>query len=181
MAALCLGTGFLLPAGLASFYTLAVVVSSDTREALLANVLGTPLVLAAVVDLKRRVLPNALLYPVLTAAFAVSWAWPDRGPLEALTGSAVGFAFLFFPFVLSNGRVVGGGDVKLAALVGAVVGLPRVLPALAVAVGSSAATLVVYFILSRRLPATIPFGPYLALGGLVALLWGDAIIQWYID
>ena len=79
-------------------------------------------------DLRRRVIPNRIVYPALVLALAVSGAWPDRGLVEALTGGLGAFAVAITIRALSGGGL-GGGDVKMAALVGAVVGFPGVLAA----------------------------------------------------
>lgn len=129
-------------------------------------------VLAAIacVDLRCLAIPNRLVYPALAGALLVSGAWPDRGPAEALAGCLGAFTFAGAMWRVSRGAV-GGGDVKLAALSGAVVGSPGLLAAglvTALAGGAAAAALVV----SRRAEwgARLPYGPFLALGAIAALL-----------
>ncbi len=73
-------------------------------------------------------IPNRAVYPALVLALAVSPAWTDRGPWAALGGGLGAFAVMALARRLSRGGL-GGGDVRLAALVGAVVGYPGVLAA----------------------------------------------------
>ena len=121
-------------------------------------------------DLRRRVIPNRIVYPALVLALAVSGAWPDRGVAEALTG---GFGALTVAITIRglSGGGLGGGDVKMAALTGAVVGYPGVLSAglvTAIAGGVTAAVLLVTRRADRR--ACVPYGPCIALGAVAALL-----------
>lgn len=121
-------------------------------------------------DLERRVIPNRLVYPALALALAVSGAWPDRGLVEALTGALSALIFATTVRDLSGGGL-GGGDVKMATLAGAVVGYPSVVSAgfvTAIAGGATAVTLVA----ARRgaWGARMPYGPFIALGAAGAIL-----------
>ena len=139
-------------------------------EVALAAGFSAVFVALAWADLEHWVIPNRLVYPALVLALAVSGAWPDRGPLDALTGGLGALAAAITIRGLSGGGL-GGGDAKMAALAGAVVGYPGVLSAGLVAAitgGATAATLLV----TRRAgwSARMPYGPFLALGAVVALL-----------
>ncbi len=121
-------------------------------------------------DLRRRLIPNRIVYPALVLALAVSGAWPDRGVVEALTGGLGALTVAITIRGLSGGGL-GGGDVKMAALTGVVVGYPGVLSAglvTAIAGGVTAAMLLV----TRRVErgGHVPYGPCIALGAVVALL-----------
>jgi prepilin signal peptidase PulO-like enzyme (type II secretory pathway) len=92
-------------------------------------------------------------------------------------GVAYGMATLVYP-----GRVgLGMGDVTLATFIGLAVGFPSALVAviLGVLMGGLVSALL---LLTRRvkLDTALPYGPYLVMGGLVALFWGQAIIRWYL-
>ncbi len=130
------------------------------------------LVLLTAIDLERRLIPNAIVLPatafVLLAQIALS---ADR-TLEWLLAS-LGAALFFFVPLLIYPAGMGMGDVKLAALLGAALGRAVVL-ALAVglfAVGAVAIAILVREGFGARKKA-IPFGPFLAFGGLVALFLG---------
>jgi len=136
------------------------------------SVFGSVLVLLTAIDLERRLIPNAIVLPatafVLVGQIALS---PDR-TLEWLLAS-LGAALFFFIPLLVYPAGMGMGDVKLAALLGAALGRAVVL-ALAVglfAVGAVAIAILVREGFGARKKA-IPFGPFLALGGLVALFLG---------
>ena len=121
-------------------------------------------------DLRRRVIPNRIVYPALVLALAVSGAWPDRGVAEALTG---GFGALTVAIAIRglSGGGLGGGDVKMAALTGVVVGYPGVLSAGLVTVIAGGVTAAVLLVTRRAgWSARVPYGPCIALGAVVALV-----------
>jgi leader peptidase (prepilin peptidase)/N-methyltransferase len=143
------------------------------------------------IDLEQELILNIVVFPAMILAFAFSffWGgfeefWPKIGPgfvLSALLGGAVGFVLMLLPYLLTRGRGMGYGDVKLAALIGLMSGLPLVVVALLV--GIVVGGLVAVFLLLSRMvksrKAAIPYGPFLAVGAMVALIWGDKIFQWW--
>ena len=137
----------------------------------LAAVLGGVFAVLALIDVETRRIPNAIVLPALALAACTSWAWPERGAAEGLAGAAVGLGVMAPAYALSRGGL-GGGDVKMAALVGAAAGYPGALAALLVATASAAVAAAVLLVSrpeGRR--ATMPYGPFLALGGLAGLMW----------
>lgn len=146
-------------------------------------VYGSIFVVLTVIDLEHGLLPNKIVYPAIAIAFSVALAahflhlrgLPDLK--SAAIGGAIGFFFLFIPAVVSRG--MGWGDVKLAAFIGLATGFPLVLLALFLSIisgGLVAAALLLLKIRGRK--DAIPFGPFLALGILVTLLWGTDILAW---
>ena len=121
-------------------------------------------------DLCRRVIPNRIVYPALLLALAVSGAWPDRGVVEALAGGLGALTVAITIRGLSGGGL-GGGDVKMAALTGVVVGYPAVLSAGLVTVIAGGATAAMLLVTRRaERGARVPYGPYIALGAIAALV-----------
>ena|GEM_PF-3486399 len=245
------------------FASVATVVGSAAAVVIAATATGhrTPVEVAAIagwaalltvladIDVRRRVLPNAIVYPVLAIALTVAWGRADQSLSGALAGAAFAaspFLVAFFlipprtvaartgsrplgsgrkgdlkwaglvgaggvllatlvqadqavggaiaativaggPFAASfvnehrnfcedkpvvpsgDGRGMGGGDVKLAALFGAIAGVPGVLAALTVAVFGGACAAVALLVM-RRGGGAIPYGPFLAAGTVCALL-----------
>jgi leader peptidase (prepilin peptidase)/N-methyltransferase len=89
---------------------------------------------------------------------------------------------VFLVIILASGGGMGGGDMKLGAMLGAFLGWKVVLVALFVAVllgGVLAIALLTTGIRRRKDP--IPFGPFLALGGVVGLFWGERLARWYVS
>ncbi len=159
--------------GIASYVRLGPAVG----PALLGTLFGVLFLALALADLERRLLPNRIIYPGTLLAMAFSWAWPGRGPLEALAGAAFGGVTFGVAYVAMRGGL-GAGDVKLAAFLGAVVGFPRVVSALIL--GVMAGGVVVLFLLLLRAVRRgqyMPYGPFLVMGGMVALFLGDVLPQ----
>jgi leader peptidase (prepilin peptidase)/N-methyltransferase len=112
-------------------------------------------------------------------AMAVSWAWPDRSVGQVFAGGGLAFAIMLAVFIVSLGRF-GFGDVKMATLMGLTAGFPAVTVGLfftAISAGLVAAVLLLTGVMRRG--QYIPYGPFIALGAIIALLWGSAIIDWY--
>ncbi|MGB2798532.1 MAG: prepilin peptidase [Dehalococcoidia bacterium] len=138
-----------------------------------------------VIDLEHGLILDIVVYPgmVLALIFSFFWpelGWPGLGVLSALLGGAIGFGLMLVPYLISGGGM-GGGDVKLAGLIGLAIGFPYVLIALFTAI-ITAGVLAIALVASRRRSRkqTIPFGPFLAAAAMVALVWGHPIADWVI-
>lgn len=140
------------------------------------------LVPTAVIDLDHRIIPNTLMAAGAIAAVAIGLLTDPGGEAERLIAGACAGAFLLAA-ALAYPRGMGMGDVKLAAVLGLFLGREV---AVALLVALVAGTLVGVALMARRGVAegrrtAIPFGPFLAFGGVVALLAGEPIVQWYLD
>src|SRR6185369_4472851 len=142
------------------------------------------------IDLDHQLLPDRITLPGIAVGIAVAALTP--GPerwgaiVASLLGILVGGGILWlvaWGYYLATGREgMGGGDVKLLAMIGAFLGWQGVLLTLLLAsfIGSAVGVAVM---IRQRADAklAIPFGPFLALGALVALFWGERIVRWYIS
>ena len=123
-------------------------------------------------DVRRHRIPNVAVYPAILVALVVAFVRPD-GPWWSFVLSGLGAAAFFILLGSLGGGSMGGGDAKLAALIGLVAGFPAVLIALfvAFALGSIAGVLLIAIgKLGRRDP--LPFAPALAVGAATAALAG---------
>jgi leader peptidase (prepilin peptidase)/N-methyltransferase len=139
----------------------------------------------ALIDLRHRIIPNRLTYPALLLfSLVVLLAWligSAVNPARAAIGLLLYGGILFIVAVVSRG--MGMGDVKLAALIGLVlgsVGLRFVGVAAAAAIAFGGLGGLVALGMGKGRKSAIPFGPYLAAGAVVAGLWGGPIASWYI-
>ena len=132
------------------------------------------------IDLEHQLVLNRVIYPAIAVALLAIPLTPSHTVLELLSGGAIGFGLLFLiAFVYPAG--MGMGDVKLATLIGLVAGFPAVLAALLisfVAGGLIGGGLLLTGLRGRKDP--IPFAPFLVTGGMVAMLYGQQIIDWYV-
>lgn len=141
--------------------------------------------LLTLTDLDRRLIPNRVVYPSLLIALVFSWAWPDTSLAEILAGGlvAVAIAVALVVFSLPFGaEAFGMGDVKMIILIGLVVGLPAII--IGVFIGTLAAGVAAGLLLLLRKKSRkdyLPHGPFLALGALIALYWGQDLWDWYIE
>jgi leader peptidase (prepilin peptidase)/N-methyltransferase len=158
-----------------------VVTKHSAVDIALGLVLVGILVPVALIDLEHRVIPNKIMLPAAVAAVAIGLALdPSRVPEQLVAGAAAG-GFLL-AFALAYPRGMGMGDVKLAAVMGLFLGR---YVAVAILVAVVLATAVGGLIMARVGVAqgrktAVPFGPFLAAGGVVALLAGPAIVHWYL-
>jgi leader peptidase (prepilin peptidase)/N-methyltransferase len=137
------------------------------------------------IDIERRIIPNRITYPAFLAFAAyvlVAWLF-DGGtdPVRALIGALVYGGGLFLVALVSRG--MGMGDVKLALVIGLVlgsIGLRFVGVAAAGAVVFGGIGGIVALAMGRSRKAMIPFGPYMAAGAVVAAFWGEPIADWYL-
>jgi leader peptidase (prepilin peptidase) / N-methyltransferase len=130
-------------------------------------------------DLERRVIPNRALALAATAALAIATAAaPASLPERVAAAMAAGGPLLAVALVHPRG--LGMGDAKLAAVMGLYLGW-SVAPALVVAFGAGAVAGTAELAGGGRAARkrAIPFAPFLALGGLVGLAAGPAIVDWY--
>lgn len=172
---------FLLAPGGAALFAAAELTVDGFGPALLAGFFATVFLALTFTDLERRLIPNRVVYPSILLAAAFSWAWPDRSVAQAFGGGAAALVVTSVMYVLGRGAF-GFGDVKMSTLMGLVVGFPAVLVGIflaAFAAGGFVLPLLILRVLHRR--DYIAYGPFIAIGAVVALLWGQPIWDWYFD
>jgi leader peptidase (prepilin peptidase)/N-methyltransferase len=137
-------------------------------SALLVVVYIAVLLISSVTDLRSRRIPNLLTLPAL--AFALFVAFTEGTLALAMVGALIGAGAFMLPMFLYGRGSAGAGDVKLAAFLGAALGLPGIISALFFA-GLAASVVVLIGIGARKITrrSAIPFGPFIAFGGLAAL------------
>jgi leader peptidase (prepilin peptidase)/N-methyltransferase len=149
-----------------------------TFEAAIASFFCAVLVAVSAIDLEHRIIPNRIVLPA-TGVVLVANTLRDPSVEWILAGLGA-FTFLFVAALIYPAGM-GMGDVKLAALMG--VALGRVVP-VALMAGMIAALLPSMVLFARHGAKArkmgIPFGPFLAIGSVVALFWGDAILNAYL-
>lgn len=158
----------------------ALVLMDDPAELALGLVFVTALVAVTLTDLERRIIPNRILAVTALLGLAIAAATDPGGlPERAIAAAAAGG--LLFAAALAYPRGMGLGDVKLAAVMGLFLGR-SVAPAILVAL--LAGSVVGLAMIARHGAAArkraIPFGPFLALGGVVGLLAGEELVDWYL-
>lgn len=157
------------------------VLWDDPTEVALGLAFTATLLAITVTDLERRVIPNKiLLAAALVGVAIVALGDPSSLPERAIAAVAAGG--VFFLVVLAYPKGMGLGDVKLTALMGLYLGR-NVAPALLVAllVGSLVGLVMIARGGAAARKQAIPFGPFLAFGGVVGLLLGDQLVDLYLS
>ena len=148
-----------------------------TVEAAAATLFCWVLVVVTRTDLEHRLIPDLVVLPGAVAVLALRTI--DDPSVEWIL-SALGAGLVLFLVVLVYPRGLGMGDVKLSALLGAGLGISVIV---AMFVGFFAAFVPAAVLFARHgaeaRKSAIPLGPFLALGGVIALFWGDAVLDWY--
>ena len=151
-----------------------------TLQLLPVLLLLSALVIVTVTDLEHQLIPDRITLPGVAAGFLASLVIPGPAWVDSLIG-ILGGGGIFFVIIALSGGGMGGGDMKLAAMVGAFLGWKLTLLALFLGVfvgGFVAVALLVGGLRSRKDP--IPFGPFVALGAAISLFWGEELLRWYL-
>lgn len=154
--------------------------------ALAALALTWTLVALTFIDLDKMLLPDQLTLPLLWAGLLFNLLGGFASLADAVIGAMVGYLVLwtlYWAFKLLTGKEgMGYGDFKLLAALGAWLGW-QALPIVLLLSSLVGAAIGIGLILLRNhhQGKPIPFGPYLAIAGWIALLWGDSITRWYLD
>lgn len=150
-------------------------------------VLASALLVIFFIDLDHHIIPDVITLPGMLLGLAVSLAPEGIGIVNALIGLVVGGGSLYAMAMLGDWlfkkESMGGGDIKMAAMLGAFVGWQKViLIFISSAVIGLVISIVIMFFSSRlRRTRVIPFGPFLAMAAMVAIVYGDRLISFYLE
>ena len=158
----------------------AVLAYGPTLHALAAALFGAILLGIAITDARHYIIPDEFTWGGLVIGLLLSLGGGVDGFLFALLGAAVGFLLLWLVGVAGSWvfkeDAMGGGDVKMMAMVGSFVGWHGVL--ITVFAGAALGSLI-FVPLSLKKKRLVPFGVFLAVGAAVAFVFGEAIVTWY--
>jgi leader peptidase (prepilin peptidase)/N-methyltransferase len=151
-----------------------------TWRALQGSILISLLFTISVIDARHYLIPDALSLGGLGAGLALSLLPGPPSMLTSLIGAALGFGVLLAVGVVGEWvfkkPAMGGGDIKMMAMVGAFLGPAGAM--LTIFLGALAGTLV-FAPLSLKTKKEVPFGVFLGLGAAIAFLFGEALVEWY--
>ncbi len=146
--------------------------------------LYSALLVVAGTDLSHKIIPNAVTFPGIVVGLICATTVLPLGILGSLLGILVGGGILWLlawasPYLFGK-EGMGGGDIKLLAMIGAFLGWKPAL--MTIMIGSFLGSLVGVTLIAAQLIKRedyIPFGPFLVCGALVALFFGEFILDWY--
>jgi leader peptidase (prepilin peptidase)/N-methyltransferase len=166
-------------AGTSLLFLLVYLRFGPTLATLLAATFVSWMVVVAAIDLEHRRILNVVTYPAIALALAAVFI-PGRVPLAYLLGGLLGGGALLL-LALASPRAMGLGDVKLGLFLGLFLGYPLILVALFLAFVIGGLFSLILLALQRlRRGQAVAFGPYLALGGVIALLYGYNLLTWWL-
>ena len=144
------------------------------------------LVVITFIDLDHQIIPDVISLPGILVGFACSFFVPWLTWLDSILGIVIGGGILLLIAwgyeLLAKREGMGGGDIKLLAMLGAFLGWKAILPIVFIAslVGSLIGVPVMLLQKSGKKMA-IPFGPFLASAAIVYLFWGNSLVHWYLN
>lgn len=146
---------------------------------------ATALLIVSYIDIVHMIIPDAITLPGIVLGLGSSAWLTSVGLGKALGGVLLGGGLFLLMAVLSvlilHREGMGGGDIKLIAMIGAFLGWPAVLVTIFLGAALGAAVGIGLMLVQRkRRQEPLPFGPFLAIGALLAMVWGDAILAWYV-
>ncbi|MCU8075688.1 prepilin peptidase [Shewanella oncorhynchi] len=151
-----------------------------------ASILTFVLIALTGIDLDEMLLPDQMTLPLLWLGLIINLNHTFASPTDAIIGAAAGYLSLWSIFwlfkILTGKEGMGYGDFKLLAVFGAWLGW-QMLPLVILLSSLVGAVVGIAMIVSKRLKQgnPIPFGPYIAAAGWIALIWGQPIVDWYLS
>jgi len=158
------------------------------------------LIIIFVYDLKHYIIPDKVIYPaIIVASIYRIFEILKFNHLDLIQNSKLEIgnlitvfnpfsaaifsgAFFYAIIVITRGKGMGGGDVKLGFLMGLILSWPLVLLSLFLSfIIGSVVGIFLIFLGNKKMKSVIPFGPFLVLGTFIALFWGERIVGWYLS
>ncbi len=155
-------------------------------EAAVYYVFMATLLVITFIDIDHQIIPDVITLPGIPIFFGASFALPQVTYIESILGILIGGGSLFLVawvyHLLTKKEGMGGGDIKLLGMMGAVIGWKGVLFTifLASAVGTVSGMLIMLKT-RKSMKLAVPFGPFLAIGGITYILFGPPLITWYFN
>lgn len=157
----------------------------ETPEFWIYSLFISSLIVVSFIDLKHYIIPDVITYPGIPIGLLLSWRLTDVGLKNAVIGSAAGLVLLLTVAVgyriIAGREGMGGGDIKLAGMIGAFTGLEGVLfSILAGALAGSIIGSLFLAITGKGSRTPIPFGPFLSFGAILFILFGKGWLNYLI-
>ena len=157
-----------------------------TLEGLIYFVFISSLIIMTFIDIDHRIIPDVITLPGILIGLIASLALPTVGFKDAVIGLLVGGGSLWLVawvyYLLTRKDGMGGGDIKLLAMMGTIVGLKGVI--FTIFVSSAVGTLVgvtLMIIKGKDMKFAVPFGPFLSIGAITYIFFGHEIIRAYFN
>ncbi len=166
-------------------YLIVYLIFGLSIQSLIYIILSSTLIIIAFIDLNEQIVPDVISLPGIVIGFIISFFVPYilfiNSALGVLVGGGIILIIGLAGSVIFKKEAMGGGDVKLAAMIGAFLGWRYIIISLFLGffLGALAGIFLILSKIKSREDA-IPFGPFIVLGSFITLFWGEKIISWYI-
>jgi leader peptidase (prepilin peptidase)/N-methyltransferase len=154
-------------------------------QSLIFIILSSALIIIAFIDLNVQIVPDVISLPGIVIGFIISFFVPYISFINSALGVVAGGGIILIiglaGSVIFKKEAMGGGDVKIAAMIGAFLGWRYII--ISLFLGFFLGALAGIFLIMSKIKSredTVPFGPFIVLGSFITLLWGEKIISWYI-
>ena len=166
-------------------YLIIYLIYGLSIQSLIYIILSSALIIIAFIDLNEQIVPDVISLPGIVIGFIISFFVPYISFINSALGVFVGGGIILViglvGSVIFKKEAMGGGDVKLAAMIGAFLGWRYIIISLFLGffLGAVAGIFLIVSKIKNK-EDVVPFGPFIALGSMITLLWGEKIIFWYI-
>jgi len=154
-------------------------------QSLVYIILSSALIIIAFIDLQEQIIPDIISLPGIVVGLILSFIVPYisfiNSALGALVGGGIILIIAWVGSIIFKKEAMGGGDVKLTAMIGAFLGWRYTI--ISLFLGFFIGALVGIILILSKIKSKedmVPFGPFIVLGSIITLLWGEKILAWYI-
>jgi len=165
-------------------YLIIYLIYGLSIQSLIYIILSSALIIIAFIDLNEQIVPDVISLPGIGVGLILSFFVPYLSFINSALGVVVGGGIILIIALVGSmifkKEAMGGGDVKLAAMIGAFLGWRYTI--ISLFLGFFLGDLAGIFLILSKIKSKedmVPFGPFIALGSLITLLWGEKIIAWY--
>ena len=166
-------------------YLIIYLVYGLSIQTLIYILLSSALIIIAFIDLNEQIVPDIISLPGIGVGFILSFFVPYIAWINSALGVLVGGGIILIigltGSLIFKKEAMGGGDVKLAAMIGAFLGWRYI--AISLFLGFFLGALTGIFLIMAKIKSredAVPFGPFIVLGSFITLFWGEKIIYWYL-
>lgn len=155
-------------------------------ECLIYFVFITSLVIITFIDIDHQIIPDIITLPGIPINFLASFVLPSLTYKESLLGLLAGGGSLLIVgwiyYLIKKVEGMGGGDIKLLAMIGAILGWKGVIFTIFIAsVIGTLAGIIIIIRTQKDMKVPVPFGPFLSIGAIAYIFWGPTLTTWYLS
>jgi len=166
-------------------YVIIYMIYGLSIQSLIYIILSSALIIIAFIDLNKQIVPDVISLPGIIIGLVLSFFVPYISFINSALGAVVGGGIILIIGLVGSAifkkEAMGGGDIKLAAMIGAFLGWRYIV--ISLFLGFFLGALAGIFLVLSKIKSRedmVPFGPFIVLGSLITLLWGEKILTWYI-